>query len=93
MTNSYDIINNIRINKGHAKLALIDPDLKNDSILNNIINIINESDFDELYLSIYDLLINPDKRKLLGIEAQKRAKQEFDWGVVAKKYLEIGDYA
>ena len=46
MKNSYDIINNIRIKKGFAKLALIDPDTKNDLILNNLIQTINDSDFD-----------------------------------------------
>ena len=62
-----------------------------EAVLHNKTGIIIEN-FDELYLSIYDLLINPDKRKLLGKEAQKRAKLEFDWDVVANKYLEVSKH-
>ena len=50
MHNSYDIINTIRITKGYAKLALIDPDLKNDPIINNIIKSIHDSDFDAILI-------------------------------------------
>ena len=55
MQNSYDIINNIRNKKGYAKLALIDPDTKNDPILTNILHKINNSKFDGILIGGSDI--------------------------------------
>ena len=49
------------------------------SVINNI---------DDIYQSIHDLLINPDQRKQLGMSAQKRALEDFNWDIVTKKYLD-----
>ena len=55
MQTSYDIINNIRIKKGYAKLALIDPDSKNDPILARLIQTINHSNFDGILVGGSDI--------------------------------------
>ena len=42
---------------------------------------------DQLFKSLYDLLLDKKKLKLLGENAKKRAEQSFNWKKVVNKYL------
>jgi len=57
-----------------------------EAVLHNKTGIII-NDMNDLYKSIYDLLINDKKRIELGIEAKKRAVERFKWENVTEMYL------
>ena len=57
-----------------------------EAVLHNKTGIVINN-IDNLFQSIHELLINPNRRKQLGIEAQKRAIQDFSWDIVTNKYL------
>ena len=57
-----------------------------EAVLHNKTGII-VNNIDDLFQSIHELLINPNHRKQLGNEAQKRAVQDFNWDIVTNKYL------
>ena len=44
---------------------------------------------DDLYLTMYNLLISDDKINILGLNAKKRAIEEFNWDYVIQKYTKL----
>ena len=66
----------IASNVGGTKEAVLHN--KTGIVINNI---------DNLFQSIHELLVNSNRRKQLGYEAQKRAIENFNWDTVTNKYL------
>ena len=48
--NTYNKLEEIRISRGAVAIALIDPDIKNDTMLESMIDLINKSDFDAIFV-------------------------------------------
>jgi len=48
--NTFTKLENIRDERGAVAIALIDPDIKNDNALLNMLELINESDFDAIFI-------------------------------------------
>ncbi len=59
-----------------------------EAVLHNKTGIII-NDFEDLYLSIYQLLEKKDLIKKLGNEAQQRAIKDFNWEKVTQNYLSL----
>ena len=59
-----------------------------EAVLHNKTGIII-NDFEDLYLSIYQLLEKKDLIKKLGNEAQQRAIKDFNWEKIIKKYISL----
>ena len=48
--NIFSQLESIRINRGAVAIALLDPDIKNDNGLNEMVQLINNSDFDAIFI-------------------------------------------
>ena len=60
----------------------------NEAVLNDSTGIIIKN-IDELYKSVRELLMDKNKRGLLGHNAQKRSIEQFRWNVAINKYFSI----
>jgi putative glycerol-1-phosphate prenyltransferase len=47
---TFSILEKIRINRGAVAIALLDPDIKNDNGLIKMVHLVNESDFDAIFI-------------------------------------------
>ena len=67
--NTYNKLEKIRKLRGAVAIALIDPDFKNDTILESMINLINKSDFDAIFVGGSLISDNQFERRISVIKS------------------------